>query len=245
MPDPTDAAAAAPVAAPESAPAEPAAAPAGPAEPVAEAAAPEAVSEPAAEATETPENPAETAEAAEAAPEGEKPAEAEAVGEAAQPAFPTYEPFKLPEGVTLTDERGTALNNMLGKMGLSQEHGQEIVNFGAGLLQEHAKALEQHQHDVFAETRRNWRNDFEKTAGNRRNTLLGDANHALVEAFPNAKDREALQSVLAFTGVGDHPLMIRAFAALGKKLREPSAPLPGIPARQPQSAADRRYGRQS
>jgi hypothetical protein len=98
------------------------------------------------------------------------------------------------------------------------------------------------QVDAFAETRAGWVKDFETSAGNRRNTILADAKAAVLHAVPDDKTRAELWNVLALTGAGDHPAVIRAFAAIGKGLRERAAPSPGTPAKTTLSPAERRYG---
>lgn len=218
---------------------------------VAEVVAPEAVAAvetPAeaglAEAAEPAETPAEPA--AEAAPEGEKPeGEADPAPEGDKASqFPTYEPFKLVEGLELAPEQSAALNNLLGKHNLSQEAAQEIVDFGSAILKGAQDRLTQQQNDVFAETRRGWVKDFEKQAGNRRNTMLNDAKQAIADAVPDAKQRQELWNVLALTGAGDHPAVIRAFANIGKRARERGAPLPTAPAKTtPNTPWEGRYGR--
>lgn len=210
-------------------------------EPVAEAPAASIVegAEAAAPATEgEPEAPA--AEAA-AAVEAEA-APAETV-EAVEPIKPVYETFNLPEGFQAAPEQTEAFTGLLGKYGLSQEAGQELMDLHATSLKAVGEQLQQHQQDVFSETRRSWVQAFDKSAGNRRDTILNDAKWAITELVPDEKARTALWSVLGFTGAGDHPAVINAFAASAKRLRERAAPPPPVPPRgQPQSAPDRRYG---
>lgn len=176
-------------------------------------------------------------DAAEAKPEGEAaPAEAEPL---------KYEAFKLPEGFTAQPEQIESFTGLIGKYGVPQEAAQELMDLHAGALQKAADAMAQHQQDVFAETRRGWVQDFEKTAGNRRDTILNDAKFAITDTIKDAKEREALWNVLAFTGAGDNPAVINAMAKMGRRLRERSAPAQGLPARaQPNNPADRRYGSQ-
>ena len=186
------------------------------------------------------EKPAEGAEAVEAGKEGEG-AKPDASVEAK---VPTYAEFKLPEGMTMEAAQTSAFGNILGKYGLSQEAGQEIMDFGAGVLKQAQERMAEAQVDAFAETRRGWVKDFESMAGNRRNTMLNDAKAAIKDAVPDDKARAELWNVLAFTGAGDHPAVIKAFAAIGKRARERGAPSPAVPAKQQTtSPADRRYGR--
>lgn len=167
--------------------------------------------------------------------------------EAIEPPAPepiTYEAFNYPEGITVDDEQLTPFVEALGKHGANQEFGQELIDLHTAQLQRYAEHLHQRQIDTFAKTREGWRKDFEASAGNQRDTLLGDAKTAITAAMPDEKDRKALWDVLSFTGTGDHPLVIRAFANLGTKLRERSAPPASLPTNPASTGrpADRRYG---
>lgn len=167
---------------------------------------------------------------------------------AAEPAQPTpaepikYEPWTLPENVSLAEDQTSALNNIFAKGNIPPELGQEIVTYGAGLIQKAQEALAQQQHDVFAASRASQRKEFEKQAGNRRETILNDAKSGLAVAVPNAKARAALLEVLGATGAGDNTHVIHAFATIGKQARERSAPGPTLSTPKPKSAAERRYG---
>lgn len=159
-----------------------------------------------------------------------------------------YADWVLPESLTLEAPQTAALNNILGKYGLTQEAGQEIIDFGANVLKDAqekmGKALVEAQADAFAETRRGFVNDFEKSAGNRRNTILNDAKSGLASLVPNEAARAELLDILGITGAGDHKAVINAFAALGKRMREQGSP--AVPLSSPRSnetPADRRYGR--
>lgn len=217
------------------------------AEPVVEApaeAAPETPVEEAPAAEETPaedkpaeEAPAEpAAEAAEAKPEG---------GEPDKPAFPTYEDWKLPEGMDLKAEQTSALNNIFGKHGLSQEAAQEIIDFGAPLLrdaqQQMAAHLQQQQQDAWATTNADWRKECQTQFGNRYNTMINDAKSAIIENVPE-KDRAAVWAALDATGAGNHPAIVKAFAAIGRRSRERGAPAPNLSSTAQKSPAERRYG---
>lgn len=174
--------------------------------------------------------------------EGEKPVDASTEG-----ALPTYEDWTIPEGLEMQPEQTTAFNEVIGKYNLSQEAGQELIEFGSGLIKQsmdqYAAQLAQQQQDQFAETRRGWVKEFETAAGNRRNTILDDAKSAIRDAVPDEKARAELWDVLAFTGAGDHPAVINTFAAIGRKSRERGAPSKPIATNVPQNPAERRYGK--
>lgn len=214
-----------------------------PAEAAVEAPAPSAV-EGADEAAPAAEPEAPAAEAEPVAPaEGEAPPAEAAPAEPVEPVAPVYETFTLPDGFQAAPEQIEAFTGVLGKYGLTQEAGQELMDLHATSLKAMGEQLQQHQMDVFAETRRGWVQDFDKSAGNRRDTILNDAKWAITELVPDEKARTALWSVLAFTGAGDNKAVIGAFASAAKRLRERAAPPPPVPPRgKPQSAPDRRYG---
>lgn len=221
---------------------------------VAEAAAPAPAEVVVAKAPDTPvEAPA--ADAAPVAPAAEapqtdkpaEPAEAAPAAEDAKPIAPIYTEFKMPEGLKADTAVITAYTNVLGKHNISQEAGQELIDFHANAMKQAVEQMGQQQQDIFAETRRGWIKDFDKQAGNRRDTILNDAKFAVAEVVKDKKDREAFWSVLNFTGAGDHPAVINAWAKVGKRLREREAPPPGLPNNGAKGGRpeDRRYASKS
>lgn len=181
--------------------------------------------------------------AAEPAPVEAKPAEAQPEA-APLVVAPVYEDFKLPEGLQAAPEQISSFHEVLGKHGLSQEAGQELMDLHASALQSAHEAMQQQQRDVFSETRQQWVKDFDKQAGNRRDTILNDAKFAIHNLVKDTKERAALHDVLAFTGAGDHPAVVNLLAKAGKKLREGVAPPPSLPNNGAKSGRpeDRRYG---
>lgn len=177
------------------------------------------------------------AEGAEAKPEGEQAAEPE------PKVFPTYEDWTVPEGMEMQTEQTGALNNIFGKHNLSQEAGQEIIDYGSGILRKAQEQMAQHQQEVWADTQTTWRKDCQTQFGNRYNTMVNDAKTAITEAVPNDKDRAALWDALNLTGAGNHPAVVKAFAAIGRRSRERGAPAPNISSTVQKSPAERRYGR--
>jgi hypothetical protein len=241
-----------PVAAPAAAPAAPAPAVLSEAPPAAEPEAPAAPAPeaPAAEAPAAePAAPAAEAPAPAAPAEGEKPA-AEAAPAAEAPAVeaPKYaEVLKVPDGMTIAPDQLTGYSDLLGKHNLSPEVGQELMDFGAGIIKQAEEKMTQRQVDVFTETRRGWVQDAQKQFGNKFDTTVNDAKFAITQLVPDKKARAELWNVLAFTGAGDHPAVIGAMAAAAKILRERGAPGKGLPQNGAKtgSPADRRYAPKS
>lgn len=213
-----------------------------PAEPVVEIPA-----EPEAPAEETP------AEPVVEAPVEEAPAPAEEVPEppAEEPVEeapkPTYEAFKLPDGIQAAPEQITAYTDVLGEFGISQEAGQRLMDLHATALKEMYESQVQRQTDTFNEMRRDWVAEFDKRTGNRRDTVLNDAKFAVTDTIKSVEKRKAFWGALGLTGAGDHPDVVEGLAAIGKRLREGSAPPIGLPAKSNGglTPAQRRYGVQS
>lgn len=196
-------------------------------EPVAEPAAAEAPAEP-----EKPEADAKPGEAAQAAPE---------------PAPFVYAEFKLPEGVTAPAEDVKAFTDLLGTVDVrTQEGAQALMDMHTAALQKQQAAMDQRQRDVFAQTQAQWVADFERQAGNQRDTILSRAKAVITDTVKDEAARKELWGVLAYTGAGNHPAVINALAAMHKRLAEAAKPPAALPtAAQPTRAADRRYGPQT
>lgn len=199
-----------------------------PAEPILETAA-EPVVDPAVTADEAPKDPA--------------------VVEAGEATAPVYADFKMPEGFSVAPEQLTAFTGMLAKHNLTQEAGQELIDLHTSTLktaiEQMGADMQQRQVDTFAETRKGWREDFFKTAGNRSDTIANDAKWAIHELVKDSKQRAELTDVLGFTGAGDNKAIINLLAAAARRLRERNAPAPGLPQNGARSGnpADRRYGK--
>ncbi len=180
------------------------------------------------------------------APEGDKKPDGEAAPvEPPKPEAPRYE-FKMPEGVVADAPVMSAYTNILGKYNMPPEAGQELLDFHANQMTVYAERVAQSQQDQFSETRRGWVKEFEKMAGNRRDTMLNDAKWAVMQFGGDKKQVAELWNVLNFTGAGDHPAVIRAFANIAKASRERSAPQHGNPAvSAPTDPATRRYGKRA
>lgn len=222
---------------------------AAPAEPVAPAAAPEVPAE--APAAAAPEAPAlvphtETPTLLQTVGRPEAPAaDAPAPAEAAAPAAPTYEPFTLPEGLTIEPDKLNGYTEILGKHSLPQEAGQELLNLYIAERQKDAVQTVAQQHQAFADMRKGWQE------GVRTDPEIGGANfHTAMDAVASVRDRfipqsgpvkEAFDKFLVTTGAGDHPEFLRFIARIGAAFREPAPPPAG--GRPPPDVGKRPSGR--
>lgn len=226
---PTPAETPAPVAEPVAAPEVP------PAVAVAEAPAPVATPEaaPAAEvpATETPAEPEKPAafahtdtatlleeigkEGTEAAPTAPAPVE-----------VPTSYDLKLPDGLTVDEGRMAAYTELLGQHHVAAEVAQPLLDMHVGAMTQYADYLREEQHRVFAETRRNWRDQVkgdEELGGSGFETSLKAVARMRDLLVPEPR-RAAFDDMLRVTGVGDHPEFLRLFQAAARIFDEPPAP---------------------
>lgn len=203
--------------------------------PVPEAAAPAAPSQDAA----APVAPAVVAEAPKPV-EAIVPAVEPAVVEA--PVAPVYADFKMPEGFTVKPDQLTGFTERLGKYGLTQEAGQDLLEFGTAQIKFAVEDVRQQDRDAFMKMRQGWVRDVDKIFGKDRDEAVGNANWLLNEALTSKGERTKLFEALAFTGAGDNPLVIKALSNIAKRLKERSAPPASLGARAPkQSPEQRRY----
>lgn len=167
----------------------------------------------------------------------------------AKPEPVAYTEFKLPDGVEAPAERIAEFTSVLGKYGLTQEAGQELMDLHGAALKamatEIAAKTTERQFDAFADTRAGWRGDAQKEFGNRYNTVVEDAKWAKHELIgKDKKTAAAFEAMIEYTGVGDHPAMIGLLASVAKRLRERSAPSQGIGAKPaPSTPWDGRYAK--
>lgn len=226
--------------------------------PVAAAPAPEAASR------ETPAAPAEVAapesasllSEARPAPEApskdatpEKPVEevkapdASASAEASPPV--AYEPWKLPEGVSLTEADVQPFNDILAATKAPQEVGQQLIDLHLAEVTKVAERMAARQTEHWNETRRTWVDQVRadpEIGGNRLETVLNAAG-AVIEQYGGTADQvKELRQVLALTGAGDHPALVRLFNNLGKARATEGRPVAAMtPPPAPQTRAQRRY----
>lgn len=144
----------------------------------------------------------------------------------AKPGVPEKYEFKLPEGMELQEESAKQIDGMFREMGLTQEHGQKLVDFYVEKLNEAVEAPSK----FYAEMRKGWVNELKadkdiggklpevKVGIGRMLNSLGDK--SLVKSFNEAMD---------LTGAGDHPAFVKLFNKLAERLTEGGHIRPGNP----------------
>jgi hypothetical protein len=186
-----------------------------------------AVAEAAAEAkphTET----ASLLEEAGATPPKVEPAAAEKPVEAVAQPLPTYEPFKLPDGIAADPTKMAAYTELLGKHAITQEVGQELVSLHTAAIQDMAVHMAAEQHRAFADTRAEWREQIksdERMGGSAFQTTQA-AVARMRDMFVPEADRAGFNEFLRVTGAGDHPAFWRVLLNAARHFDEPSLPPP-------------------
>ena len=163
------------------------------------------------------------------------------------PAAPVYEPFTLPDGLSLEAEKLSGYTGILGKHAIPQAVGQELLDLYIAERQRDAVQVVAQQHQAFADMRRGWaesaRNDPELGGANFNTTM--DAVATVRDRFipQQGPVREAFDKFLTSTGAGDHPEFLRFVARIGAALREPAPPPPSVNAKPPPDIGKRPSGR--
>ena len=150
------------------------------------------------------------------------------VAVAAEPAAPTYEPFNLPEGISLEADKLGNYTTVLGRHNIPQAAGQELLDMYIAERQRDAVDTLARQHQAFADMRKEWRDQTTS------DPEMGGANlNTTMDAVAFVRDRyvpktgpirDAFDKMLTTTGVGDHPEFFRFIARIGRDLREPAPP---------------------
>ena len=250
MADPViDAAVAAPVATP--APAAPAAAEAAPAPSTATAAPVAPIAEAAPTPAPTP-APAAAAEptsilsdaksSAEPAPPVVVTPPVEAVAPAPLPP-PTYEAFKLPDGVALDETKVTEFTKLLGEYeagpkdhAQTQALGQRMVDFFVAEQQRAQTELV----NSFEKIREGWRSEIKADAtfgGEKYTKTIADAATVIEQYGGSPEEVAALRQMFRITGAGDNPHMIRMLARLGKAAVREGSPVPATVPKSPNTVS--------
>ena len=173
------------------------------------------------------------------AAEGAEPAKVEEPQSVEPAPVPTYEAFKLPEGITLPQEGLGAFSSLLSEAESAKGDHAKMQEFGQKLLDQHIAALQETIKNVtdantkVKETERSgWKTAFEndpEIGGKKKETTLNAVNAVLAMAstldpttgapYADAKVKSARMSELGQlmeSGIGDHPALIRTFSNINK-----------------------------
>lgn len=157
--------------------------------------------------------------------------------QSAEPApLPTFESFKLPEGISPDQDGFSHLNKMLGefeiKTGASHE---EVQSFGQNLVDRHVAHLQDTIKKVsdawtqnWEDQKKNWFESFKsdpEIGGNRMDTSLSAARQFIRTHGGTPQQQQEFRELMNVSGVGNHPAIIRMLAKASSAMSE-GRPLP-------------------
>lgn len=125
-----------------------------------------------------------------------------------------YDAFTLPEGSAANEELQTSFTKLARELGLNQTGAQKLVDYKTQLDQAATKAWGNHLETLRQASRK------DPTIGGANYAAAVTAGRAVIKKFGGADGGAELRSVMKNYGVGDHPAMIRFFAAIGKATLE-------------------------
>ncbi|HZP98286.1 MAG TPA: hypothetical protein VFB13_02030 [Reyranella sp.] len=129
-------------------------------------------------------------------------------------AAPTYEAFKLPDGVSLDDKALSEATQLFQQARLDQAMAQKFVDLAMGREQAAAHRGVQ----AFADLQSEWTGKIKADP-----EIGGNKLAASLSAAARAIDRLGvlgLREALNMTGAGNHPAVVKAFVRLGQMLAE-------------------------
>lgn len=191
-----------------------------------------------------------------------KPAEAPKVeekkateGQSEEPAPPpTYDPFTLPEGVTLDQERVNKFTDILRELETTgkadhaavQQFGQKAVEFHIEEVKKAVTDLTTLYQQTWEKQKTEWKEAFLKDAdigGNRFQTTVDAARNFIRTHGGTPEQQQEFRNVMESSGLGNHPAVIRLLANAGAAMKE-GVPLATVkPVTPPKSKTATLYGK--
>ena len=149
----------------------------------------------------------------------------------ADPSRPTYTEFTLPQGLVIDAEAMKAAGDMFADAGLSQEQAQKFIDLAVSREQ----AAAQKNTQAFVDMQDKWVKEVKADP-----EIGGDKLNATLASGARAIDRlgiPGLKEALDYTGAGNNPAIVKAFARIGQMMSEdrfasghqPTPPSPGTP----------------
>lgn len=192
----------------------------------------------------------------EAKPEDKKDESSQSVDPAP---LPTYDEFKLPEGITLNDSSESlgTFNKILGEFESGEKTHESFQKFGQDLVNYHVTQLQnsvQKVADEVAKTystqwenqRNGWKESFMKDpeiGGNKAEVTLNAAKDFLATHGGTPEQQVEFKKFLDETGVGNHPSLIRLLANASAARPDPGMLAAKQPVPQKKSKIEALYGK--
>lgn len=143
--------------------------------------------------------------------------------------LPTYEDFKLPEGVTLDKNQISDFNKMLGDFEVKnkadhvavQEFGQKAIDKYISEMQEATKRLHEGYQNSWQKQKNDWYEQFKadsEIGGNRLDTTSSLVRNAIESYGGSTEQKAEFRKLMKDTGIGNAPALIRTFANLSNEI---------------------------
>lgn len=171
--------------------------------------------------------------------------------------LPTYEPWVLPEGITIEETKASEFNKMLAEFQTNTKSEQVLVQkFGQDLVDRHisevksaTERMQKAYSDAWVKQTENWKQQFisdPEIGLNRQETTIAAANEFISTHGGTPEQQSAFRKLMEDTGIGNHPEMIRLLASAKNSAAfiEPK-PLAGTPSASKPSKSQKFYGKKS
>lgn len=150
----------------------------------------------------------------------------------APPTPPTYEPFTMPEGITLDAERVGKFTEILSELELGakgidhtlvQQFGQKAVDFHVQEVQRAVEDVTKVYQTAWEQQKTDWKDSFladPEIGGNRFQTTVDSARNFIRTHGGTPEQQTEFRSVMETSGLGNHPAIIRLLANAGRAMEE-------------------------
>lgn len=144
--------------------------------------------------------------------------------------LPTYEEFKLPEGVSFQAELVGDFTKILGELEngpktheAMQEFGQKLVDKHVSLVKEGIEKVHQSYAATWEKQKTDWLDDFKndpEIGGNRQDTTVSSAQKFINTHGGNEAEQTEFRQLMEKTGLGNNKVMIRLLAKASQNMAE-------------------------
>lgn len=153
----------------------------------------------------------------------------------------TYADFKVPEGFTLDKVVAEEAGKLFKGMNLTQEQGQDLVDFYVNKTKEAAEA----PFKLWSETQKKWVEEIkaDPELGGKLDQVRATVARA-IDGLGDPKLASEFREAMDYTGAGNNPAFIRVFSKLAALVTEGTPIKPGQPVQlksAPKSAAQAMY----
>ena len=170
------------------------------------------------------------------------------------PEAPKYEPFTLPENVSLDEAKVSEFTNLLSDLemkgkadhALVQEFGQKAVDLFINEQKNLVEQINKTQLDTWEKTKTTWKDQTladPEIGGNRFQTALTSAQTFIRTHGGTAEQQAEFRALMDTSGLGNHPAMIRLLAKAGASMVEGSPLAATKPVTPSKSKTETMYGR--